>query len=266
MRALSSLTVVVFLLLAAPAGAALSTNQSGWLWGSPEPQGQTLHELELQGSDRLRGGRLRDAPAHERRRDELGHRADRAGRSPYNVLDVIDANSVVVGNGCAARRTDDGGETFRRLPFGSGVHTVVDRGLVPDGRTSATSSSRTAVSCARRTAAVASRRGPSSGAGGTDQRPDVQESDRRPRRDEGRRHLPDHERGQLVESRVRRRRRAQRRAVHGHDRRRGRRRRHVPRRRRTGATTGLVRPRSRARRRPPRRTSTAFGAPRRRCV
>ncbi len=48
MRALSSLTAVLFLLIAAPAGAALSTNHSGWLWGAPEPQGNNLFALELQ--------------------------------------------------------------------------------------------------------------------------------------------------------------------------------------------------------------------------
>ena len=118
MRALSSLTAVVFLLLAAPAGAAVSTNQSGWLWGSPEPQGHSLSVLELQGSTGYAAG---DFGTLLRTNDGgSGWGTVRTGMSiNFNVLDVIDADSVVVGSGCAARRTDDGGESFRRLPFTS---------------------------------------------------------------------------------------------------------------------------------------------------
>jgi photosystem II stability/assembly factor-like uncharacterized protein len=35
------------------------------------------------------------------------------------LMDVIDADSIVIASSCAARRTDDGGDTFRRLPYTS---------------------------------------------------------------------------------------------------------------------------------------------------
>lgn len=118
MRALSSLAVLLFLTLVAPAGAALSTNQSGWLWGSPEPQGHTLHVLELQGSTGYAAGDFGTLLRTNDGGSEWG--TVRTGQTlNFQELDVIDADSVVVASSCAARRTDNGGETFRRLPFTS---------------------------------------------------------------------------------------------------------------------------------------------------
>ena len=118
MLALSSLTAVLVLLLVTPAGAAVSTNQSGWLWGSPEPQGYTLNALELQGSTGYAAGefgtllRTNDGGS--------GWGTVRTGQSlDFREIEVIDADSVIVTSDCAARRTDDGGETFRALPFTS---------------------------------------------------------------------------------------------------------------------------------------------------
>ncbi len=118
MRALSSLTVVLFLLIVAPAGATLSTNQSGWQWGSPQFQGNSLFALELQGATGYAAGsfgtllRTNDGGS--------GWGTVRTGLTiDFTDLDVIDADSLVVGSRCALRRTDDGGETFRRLPFTS---------------------------------------------------------------------------------------------------------------------------------------------------
>ena len=110
------LVAVAFLLLAAPAGAAVSTNQSGWLWGSPEPQGYTLNALELQGSTGYAAG---DFGTLLRTNDGgTGWGTVRTGQSlNFREIDVIDADSVVLASDCAARRTDDGGKTFRRLPF-----------------------------------------------------------------------------------------------------------------------------------------------------
>ncbi len=127
MRALSSLTAVLFLLIAAPAGAALSTNQSGWLWGNPEPQGNTLHAVELQGTTGYAAG---DFGTLLRTNDGGGGWGTvRTGSTiDFRLLDMIDADSVVVGSGCSARRTDDGGGTFRRLPFTASERTC-SRGL-----------------------------------------------------------------------------------------------------------------------------------------
>src|SRR5688500_2147950 len=118
MRALSSLTAVVFVILAAPAGAAVSTNQSGWLWGSPEPQGNNLTAVEFSGGTGYAAG---DWGTLLRTND--GGSAWGTVRTGLTLnfthLEVIDSDSVVVGAPCAARRTDDGGRTFRRLPFTS---------------------------------------------------------------------------------------------------------------------------------------------------
>src|SRR5688500_16720800 len=118
MRALSSLTTVLFLLIAAPAGAAVSTNQSGWLWGTPEPQGNTLPALELQGMTGYAAG---DFGTLLRTNDGGGSWGTvRTGLSiRFSEIDVIDADSIVVASACAIRRTDNGGESFRRLPYTS---------------------------------------------------------------------------------------------------------------------------------------------------
>ena len=118
MRTLSSLTAVLFLLIAAPAGAAVSTTHSGWLWGTPEPQGNTLNALELQGSTGYATGDFGTLLRTNDGGSAWG--TVRTGQTTnFQVIDMIDADSVVVGSGCSARRTDDGGDTFRRLPFTS---------------------------------------------------------------------------------------------------------------------------------------------------
>ncbi len=118
MRTLSSLTAVLFLLIAAPAGAALSTNQSGWLWGNPEPQGNNLPALELQGMTGYAAG---DFGTLLRTNDGgTSWGTVRTGLAlNFTLMDVIDADSIVLASTCGARRTDDGGATFRRLPFTS---------------------------------------------------------------------------------------------------------------------------------------------------
>lgn len=118
MRALFSLTAVLFLPLAAPAGAAVSTNQSGWLWGNPEPQGNTLPALELQGMTGYAAGDFGTLLRTNDGGTTWG--TVRTGLSlDFTLMDVIDANSIVVASQCAARRTDDGGDSFRRLPYTS---------------------------------------------------------------------------------------------------------------------------------------------------
>jgi photosystem II stability/assembly factor-like uncharacterized protein len=116
MRALSSLTAVLFLLVVAPAGAAVSTSHSGWFWGTPEPQGHSLHALDLEGTTGYAAG---DFGTLLRTNDGgTGWGAVRTGeRLDYREVDIIDSDSIVVASQCAVRRTDDGGATFRRLPF-----------------------------------------------------------------------------------------------------------------------------------------------------
>ena len=116
MRALSSLTAILFLLIAAPAGAALSTTHSGWLWGAPEPQGNSLFGLEMQDSTGYAAGEFGTLLRTNDGGATWG--TVRTGQTlDFNRLEMIDADSLVVASECAARRTDDGGDSFRRLPF-----------------------------------------------------------------------------------------------------------------------------------------------------
>jgi photosystem II stability/assembly factor-like uncharacterized protein len=116
MRALSSLTAILFLLIAAPAGAALSTTHSGWLWGAPEPQGNTLFALEMQGSTGYAAGAFGTLVRTNDGGATWG--TVRTGQMlDFRFIEMIDSDSVIVASECAARRTDDGGESFRRLPF-----------------------------------------------------------------------------------------------------------------------------------------------------
>jgi photosystem II stability/assembly factor-like uncharacterized protein len=122
MRALSSLTAVVFVILAAPAGAAVSTNQSGWLWGSPEPQGNFLTAIEFGGGTGYAAGHFGTLLRTNDGGSTWG--TVRTGQTlDFAYLEMIDSDSVVVASQCAARRTDDGGRTFRRLAFTSNERT-----------------------------------------------------------------------------------------------------------------------------------------------
>jgi hypothetical protein len=52
-----SVVAVAALALAPAAGAApVEEGHSGWLWGNPQPQGNTLLEIEFTGSGGVGGG------------------------------------------------------------------------------------------------------------------------------------------------------------------------------------------------------------------
>ncbi len=109
--------------LAAVAGATLAANvvttDSGWSWSSPQPQGADLNAVAFAGG---RGyavgphgtalvsgdGGLTWTGLHTGTAASLG------------VVRVIGADTVIVAGGCDARRSDDGGTSFTRLPFDSG--------------------------------------------------------------------------------------------------------------------------------------------------
>lgn len=101
----------------ATAHAGVQVGTSGWQWGSPQPQGNTLNALAFQG-----GG--------------VGYAAGQAGTllkttdggstwaglrsgttTPLVDVQLVGANTVIAGGGCVARRSDDGGQTFKRIPF-----------------------------------------------------------------------------------------------------------------------------------------------------
>jgi photosystem II stability/assembly factor-like uncharacterized protein len=102
--------------LSAPAGAAVQVSQSGWFWGNPTPQGNTLRAVDFLSG---RGYAVGDAGTALRTDDggttwsglATGTSAD------LNRLQVVTPDVLVVqgGDGCVLRRSDDGGKTFRRV-------------------------------------------------------------------------------------------------------------------------------------------------------
>jgi photosystem II stability/assembly factor-like uncharacterized protein len=109
--------VLVALAAAAPAVAApVRTGQSGWAWGDPRPQGNTIRSLAFAGGKGFAVGDFGTAL----RTDDGG--ATWVGLSTgitdtLTEVRAISATSVVIGGGCTALRSDDGGTTFKRLPF-----------------------------------------------------------------------------------------------------------------------------------------------------
>ena len=94
------------------AGAAeVTVGHSGWNWGNPQPQGNTLRAIEFAGTRGYAGG-------------DFGTllRTDDRGRSwtgvatgtttTFSHISVVDQNTAVAASGCVVRRTDDGGATW----------------------------------------------------------------------------------------------------------------------------------------------------------
>ena len=101
---------------AGPVSAGVSVGHSGWKWGNPLPQGNTIRVLDFNGGTGYAAGdfgtllKTTDAGA-------TWTGVATGITSALNRIDVISPQSVVIGGGCSARRSDDGGATFHRLPF-----------------------------------------------------------------------------------------------------------------------------------------------------
>src|SRR4051794_41218071 len=102
--------------LAAPAGAAVQVSQSGWFWGNPTPQGNTLRALDFLSG---RGYAIGDAGTALRTDDGGATWTGLATGTAKDLgrLQVVSPDVLVVlgGDGCVVRRSDDGGRTFRKL-------------------------------------------------------------------------------------------------------------------------------------------------------
>jgi len=108
--------VLASLLVTSPAGGAVNVGHSGWSWGSPTPQGQTIRVLEFQGARGYAAGGFGTVLVT----DDSGATWTGAATGVTQALDrvsIVDADSVVVSGGCVVRRSDDGGRTFDRLPW-----------------------------------------------------------------------------------------------------------------------------------------------------
>ena len=116
--ALLALAVVAALCgaVAAPASAAVTVGHSGWEWGNPSPQGQAIQAVEFEGSRGYAAGSFGTLLST----DDGGAtwRGSATGLTlPLQRISLINAESLVIGGECALRRSDDGGQTFTRLPW-----------------------------------------------------------------------------------------------------------------------------------------------------
>src|SRR4051794_24383633 len=111
------LVLVLALALLAPASAnaaPVGVGHSGWFWGNPQPQGETLRAIEFQGSFGMAAG---DFGALLRTQD--GGRSwtsVRSGNRYAQEWDIAIAGSgVMFGGNCFTGRSDDAGLTFRKV-------------------------------------------------------------------------------------------------------------------------------------------------------
>ena len=111
-----ALTIALAGLVPSSAAAAVTVGHSGWEWGNPTPQGQTIQALEFEGARGYAAGWFGTLLATEDGGSTW--RGSATGLTvPLERISLIDADSIVVGGACALRRSDDGGQTFTRLPW-----------------------------------------------------------------------------------------------------------------------------------------------------
>lgn len=130
-RIIGGVAVALGLLLAPGAWAAVGVGHSGWNWGSPLPQGETIRALEFEGARGYAAGDFGTVLVS----DDGGATWSGAATGVTTDLDrisIIDADSVVVSGGCVVRRSDDGGETFERLPWTASDDRCAARVLAPE--------------------------------------------------------------------------------------------------------------------------------------
>jgi photosystem II stability/assembly factor-like uncharacterized protein len=104
------------LLIVPAAQSDVTVGHSGWNWGNPLPQGQTINALEFSGARGYAAGAFGTVLTTE----DSGATWSGAATGITESLDrisIVDQDSVVVSGGCIVRRSDDGGRTFVRLPW-----------------------------------------------------------------------------------------------------------------------------------------------------
>jgi photosystem II stability/assembly factor-like uncharacterized protein len=99
-----------------PALAAVNSGHSGWSWGSPIPQGETIRAIEFRGAQGYAAGDFGTVL----RTDDGGTNwlgLVTGSTEDLTRLATIDSDSVIVAGSCTVRRSDDSGATFKRLPW-----------------------------------------------------------------------------------------------------------------------------------------------------
>jgi photosystem II stability/assembly factor-like uncharacterized protein len=111
----AAVALAVFAAVTAQA-ADVTVGHSGWNWGNPQPQGNTLRAIEFEGSLGFAGG---DFGTLLRSGDGgTSWTGVRTGTTAsLGHISIADQNTVVAGGGCSLIRSDDGGQTFNPLTF-----------------------------------------------------------------------------------------------------------------------------------------------------
>jgi photosystem II stability/assembly factor-like uncharacterized protein len=106
---------LALLLFAPSAQAAVGVGHSGWKWGNPQPQGNTLNAVDFAGGTGYAAGEFGTLL----RTGDSGVNWDglpTGTTATFTQVRAIDADTVVAGGGCQLRRSDDAGATWRALP------------------------------------------------------------------------------------------------------------------------------------------------------
>jgi photosystem II stability/assembly factor-like uncharacterized protein len=126
--ALGAALSAALLALAAPAaGASVQVGSSGWQWGNPLPQGNTVRAMSLSGATGYAAGDFGTLL----KTTDGGSSWSGLSMGTFQGLSVVqalDADTVVAGGGCVARRSVDGGASFTAIRFSS-VETGCKVGL-----------------------------------------------------------------------------------------------------------------------------------------
>ena len=98
------------------ASASVQVGSSGWQWGNPLPQGNAVRAMSFAGATGYAAG---DFGTLLRTTDGGSTWSGLLSGTFTDLTEVqaIDADSLFAGGGCVARRSDDGGATFRRVAF-----------------------------------------------------------------------------------------------------------------------------------------------------
>ena len=107
--------LLAVLLLPAPRAQAVGAGHSGWTWGSPLPQGETINAIDFKGTRGYAAGQFGTVM----RSDDAGLTWTGLVTGTTEDLDhvaIIDSDSVVIAGNCTVRRSDDGGRASGGCP------------------------------------------------------------------------------------------------------------------------------------------------------
>src|SRR4051794_31152828 len=101
---------------AGPASAAVQVGSSGWQWGNPLPQGNTIRSMSFAGTTGFAAG---DFGTLLKTTDGgvTWSGLSVGSFQNFTTVQALSPTTVIAGGGCVARRSDDGGQTFTRIAF-----------------------------------------------------------------------------------------------------------------------------------------------------